>query len=66
MQSKEYFQGFDYRAQDIIKFILAAGIFTMKQNTTGEIIHFSPPEDLTEDFRKWLIAHQVEDIRAGA
>lgn len=56
------YEGFEYRPEELRKFILAAGIFTIKLKKYNVIIHHTP--DNVDSFKMWLLSHGVEDINA--
>ncbi|MBZ4192617.1 hypothetical protein [Niabella beijingensis] len=54
------FLGFEYAPETLIKYVEAAGIFTILLSG-GAIVHFHP--DKVEAFRNWLKEHKVPDAR---
>lgn len=63
MKSEKFYPDFAHSCDDIIKYLKAAGIFTMKLKN-GEIIHHMPKDD--KDFERWLRKHHVTDMRASS
>ncbi|NIG55655.1 hypothetical protein F3J22_19340 [Chitinophaga sp. Cy-1792] len=57
--SGSYYEGFGWGITEIVKFIEAAGIFTMLL-TTRKVVHFTPEN--AERFRRWLKYHNITDI----
>lgn len=60
MKQQPYFKGFEYRADELKKYLYAAGIFTISL-TDSSIVHFEP-EDVRA-FETWLKHHKVGDLR---
>lgn len=56
------YPGFEYPAHLLRKFICAVDIFTILLKD-GKIVHHRAQD--TQLFRRWLIAHLVEDIKPG-
>lgn len=56
-----HFEGFDYPASQINKFIHTSGIFTMMLKGTNRVVSYVPEN--VEAFMDWLTGHQVADIR---
>lgn len=61
MNTEKFYPGFTHSCDEIIKYLKAAGIFTLKLKN-GEIIHHMPKDDIA--FESWLQKHKVPDIRA--
>lgn len=61
MNDEILFDGFEYAADRLQKFLLTAGIFTLSLKQSAEVVHYSP--DDTEAFRTWLLQNGVEDMR---
>ncbi|HBW79191.1 MAG TPA: hypothetical protein DEF78_01345 [Sphingobacterium sp.] len=47
---------------EIIKFIAAAGLFSLLL-TSGQVIHFTPLDPV--HFRSWLLSYGVQDIKCN-
>lgn len=60
MPPKRY-PGFDYAANELIKFLAATNFFTILL-VSGDIVHFFP--DNVDTFYKWLLDNNVQDMRA--
>ena len=54
------YTGFDYKADELRKFLASTDIFTILLKN-GEIIHFTALDK--NSFYKWLIWHHIEDIK---
>jgi len=63
MNAEKFYPDFAHSCDDIIKYLKAAGIFTMKLKN-GEIIHHMPKDD--DDFECWLRKHNIPDMRASS
>lgn len=59
-QTKPTYEGFDYPATELAKYLESAGIFSISLKD-GKIIHFSPTD--VEGFRNWLTINKVENIK---
>lgn len=59
-KNTNYFPGFDYEASQLSAFLLSLDVFiiALKDGGTTNFI----PKDI-EDFRKWLLNHNVRDIK---
>lgn len=51
---------FGYRSEDIKKYVLAAGLFTLMLQS-GKIIHYEPED--AEAFERWLLHNGIQNIR---
>jgi hypothetical protein len=54
------YPGFNYRADELQKFLASTDIFTILLKN-GEIIHYTTTDKIT--FYDWLIKHSIEDIK---
>jgi hypothetical protein len=61
-EALDSYPGFEYPAHLLRKFICAVDIFTILLKD-GKIVHHRAKD--TQLFRRWLIAHLVEDIKPG-
>ena len=53
------YPGFEHPPEALIKYVEAAGIFTISLKS-GTIVSFTP--DAKDDFRNWLQSHKIPDI----
>ncbi|MET6998693.1 PH domain-containing protein [Chitinophaga defluvii] len=60
MDTPQFYHGFAYAAKELYQFIAAYDYFTILLDD-GDIIHFTASDP--DDFRKWLTAHNIPDIR---
>ncbi len=60
MSAEKIYPDFAYSYEDIIKYLKAAGIFTMKLKN-GDIVHFVPKD--AQAFEGWLQQHKVTNMR---
>ena len=56
-----YYPGFAYPASELFQYIAVQDLFSIILNH-GDIVKFTP--DNTDDFKDWLLAHHVKDIRS--
>lgn len=61
MYTRIHYEGFHYPADQLDRFLLTAGIFTIAVKDSDEIVNHIP-EDV-EDFREWLLAHNIIDLK---
>ena len=54
------YPGFNYKAEELQKFLACTDIFTILLKNK-EIIHFTAPDKTA--FYDWLIEHRIEDIK---
>lgn len=55
------YPGFEYTADQLGKFLLTAGIFTISLKGSDRIVNYSP--DDTEGFLAWLTAHSIQNLK---
>jgi len=55
------YPGFEYSADQLGKFILSLGIFTISIKGSEKIVNYSP--DDTEGFLAWLNAHGIQNLK---
>jgi hypothetical protein len=60
MPSSSHYPGFDYPANQIVKFLAALDFFTIILKN-GDVVHFKAL-DVTS-FSQWLLDHNIPDIR---
>jgi hypothetical protein len=53
---------FEHKATELAKYIEALGIFSILLKN-GKIVHYTPAN--TDDFRKWLNNHNIDNIRSN-
>lgn len=56
-----YYPGFLYPASELFQFIVVQDLFSIILDN-GDIVKFIP--DDRDDFKDWLLIHQVKDIRS--
>ncbi|GAB2977388.1 hypothetical protein GCM10027049_10600 [Mucilaginibacter puniceus] len=54
------YPGFDYKADELRKFLASTDIFTILLKN-GKIIHFTALDK--NSFQQWLIEHNIENIK---
>ena len=59
MLTKTNYEGFDYPADQLLKFLSVLDFFTIMLKD-GQIVHFTPSSATT--FKQWLLHHNVIDI----
>jgi len=62
MEKEVRFEGFDYTADEIHKYIYTVGIFTISLKN-GQIIHHDPKD--IEAFKEWLDNNNIIDLRVN-
>ena len=60
MSDSATYPEFNHKAKDLTKYIEAAGTFSLLLKN-GNIVHYKPIN--SEDFRKWLTAHKIPNLR---
>ena len=60
MNKEERFEGFEYKAEEIHKYIYTVGVFTISLRN-GKIIHHDPKD--SEAFKQWLDNNNIIDLR---
>jgi len=60
MDTPQRYPGFKYAAKELYQFIAASNYFTILLDD-GDIVHFTANDP--DDFREWLSAHNIPDIR---
>lgn len=60
MSASSYYPGFDYPANQILKFLAALDFFTIMLKN-GEIVHYTAPD--VKSFSQWLSDNNIPNIR---
>ena len=55
-----YYLGFEYNSKELVKYVEAAGVFTILLRN-DKVVHFFP--ESPEGFRNWLQKNCIQNIR---